>query len=234
MRSGTTWWHWLISTHPEVVRPPGRPKELHFFDRVDGDGKPSDEASYYAWFPRPNGMMCGEWTPKYIVDSWVPPMLARTAPDAKLLVLLRDPLTRLVSALTYIRDKGTPIDDELVRRESMRSLYWEQLTSLHDHFPREQVLILQYERCVRDMPGQLARTFAFLGLDPARLRLSASHSVPRNACVSDKIPLPAGELARLLGPDLADRLFGGLPRLLADFPEIDPRLWPSVGGHSPS
>ena len=35
-----------------------------------------------------------------------------------------------------------------------------------DHFPREQLLVLQFERC-RDEPlEQLSRTWRFLGLEP--------------------------------------------------------------------
>jgi hypothetical protein len=32
-KAGTTWWYTLLSSHPGVHAPPGRRKELHYFDR---------------------------------------------------------------------------------------------------------------------------------------------------------------------------------------------------------
>jgi hypothetical protein len=42
-----------------------------------------------------------------------------------------------------------------------------------DYFPRDQVLVLQYERCASDPAGQLKATYRFLGLEeyePEHLR----------------------------------------------------------------
>ena len=47
-----------------------------------------------------------------------------------------------------------------------RGIYADQLLRLWRAFPREQTLVLQFERCVRDPRGELRRTFRFLGLDP--------------------------------------------------------------------
>ena len=47
-----------------------------------------------------------------------------------------------------------------------RSLYAPQLERIFEHYPREQVLVLQYERCVADTAAQLRRTYAFIGADP--------------------------------------------------------------------
>ena len=53
-RSGTTWWDHLISTHPNVARAPGRPKEIHFFDQLyDEPPGEHDAAAYHAFFGRP-------------------------------------------------------------------------------------------------------------------------------------------------------------------------------------
>ena len=47
-----------------------------------------------------------------------------------------------------------------------RGRYAAQLEWWLRHFRREQLLLLQYERCVADPQGQLTRTFEFLGLPP--------------------------------------------------------------------
>jgi len=224
IRSGTTWWHYLIDCHPDVASPSGRPKEVHFFDQFRARRSGPEPDAYHAYFPRPVGARCGEWTPRYMFDEWTPPLLARSAPDARLLVLLRDPVERMSSALTYIRDLGGPLDAEMVNREFVRSLYWSQLSRLNRCFPRDRILVLQYERCVADLPGELTRTFTFLGLDPAGLRLTAHHGRPRNATASTKVPVdrdvPASTLATFRDE---------LRRLAVDYPEVDQSLWPSAG-----
>ena len=45
-------------------------------------------------------------------------------------------------------------------------MYAENLRRWMDHFPAEQLLILQYERCVAAPVEQLVATYRFLGLDP--------------------------------------------------------------------
>src|SRR5271167_2527938 len=99
-RSGTTRWFDLIVAHPQVLAPLATRKELHFFDRFHSDPlAPADAGAYAEYFPRPEGVLTGEWSPSYLPSPWVPAMLAATAPRARLLVLLRDPVERYISAL---------------------------------------------------------------------------------------------------------------------------------------
>jgi hypothetical protein len=173
-RAGTTWWDALIHAHPGVARAGGTPKEIHFFDRFwKGDCSEADLAAYHAYFPRPAGAIAGEWTPGYLGDPWIPPLLRRAAPDARLLVLLRDPVERFRSeratAAAGGSRAGAPAIPPRVAANAAfgRGLYADQLLRLWRAFPREQVLVLQLERCVREPDAQLRRTFAFLGLDPS-------------------------------------------------------------------
>jgi len=76
-RSGTTWWHSLISSHPQVSVAPGAEKEVHFFDPFwDGSFGEDDAARYREQFPRAEGAIAGEWTPRYMYDVWTPARLA--------------------------------------------------------------------------------------------------------------------------------------------------------------
>ena len=170
-RAGTTWWDGLIHAHPGVARAEGAPKEVHFFDRFwDGVCSDAELAAYRSFFPRPSGAIAGEWTPGYLADPWIPPLLRRAAPDAKLLVPLRDPVARFRSERALIAEE--PAAAGLTPRAAanaayQRGVYADQLLRLWRAFPREQVLGLQLERCVRDPGPELRRTFTFLGLDPA-------------------------------------------------------------------
>jgi hypothetical protein len=139
---------------------------VHWFDRFWAQEPPADLASEYAtWFPRPRGSIAGEWTPTYLGDVWVPPLLAAAAPGAKILVLLADPLVRFLAAYARaVAAKPRTWDERDAIGQFMRGLHAEQLRALFRAFPREQVLLLQEEVCRDDAGGQLARTFAHLGL----------------------------------------------------------------------
>jgi hypothetical protein len=222
-RSGTSWWHALIEHHPDVQALGLTAKELHFFDERWQDGLPeADVRRYHRLFARAEGTMSGEWTPRYMHDPWTPALLRRAAPDAKLLVLLRDPVHRFVSGVVHAIERGMPVTADLVGDAVARGMYWRQLNRLLDHFPREQLLILQFERC-RDAPIEmLDMTFAFLGLaqsaPPQHLLVPVNRSAPRRTPpVSEQI---TSEIARQYRPDLA--------RLAVDFPEVDLSLWPSA------
>ena len=54
----------------------------------------------------------------------------------------------------------------MIRGDALRrSLYAGQLEGILACFERSQVLVLQYERCVREPAAELERTFVFLGLE---------------------------------------------------------------------
>jgi hypothetical protein len=224
IRSGTTWWNYLIRCHPDVARPPSRQKEVHYFDQFADPARHADRDAYYAYFPRPGGKQCGEWTPRYMSDAWTAALLAQVAPAARLLVLLRDPVERIISTLTYVRHKFRKEPDSFViSREFSRSLYCLQLRNLLKHFPREQILVLQYEQCRADMGRQARQTFEFLGLDPERLRLTARHSRARNPT-----KWPRFVLDQELIENSREALGTDLRALAGQFPEIDQSLWPSA------
>lgn len=238
-RSGTTWWWSVISSHPDVAlitnsgipqRNPVQRKELHFFGHY-GEVADIDQVLYHRHFPRPAGKAVGEWTPRYMYDFWTPPMLRQVAPDARILVMLRDPLQRFVSGLAHTSRMaeaqgldgatGPFVSNEVFSR----GRYWSQLQNLLRYFDRDQLLILQYEQCLADVAGQARRTFAFLGLDPGGWRMHDEVSRPAGA--------PSGRKPRL-GRATRDALRSAyqpdVERLLTDFPELDPALWPTAWG----
>ena len=90
---------WL-STHPQLWCHPR--KELHFFNGAWEQG----EAWYRAQFPvfaPSRGVLRGEATPNYFLDPRVPERVAAAAPQAKLILLLRDPLQRAISWIEHLR-----------------------------------------------------------------------------------------------------------------------------------
>jgi hypothetical protein len=220
-RCGTTWWYRAIAAHPEVDGPP-EAKELHFFDRFWNEPFTDESVTAYAaLFPRPESRLSGEWTPRYLFDVWTPPLLARAAPGARILVLLRDPVERYRSGLAYdtLLGRGSA---NLASGAFARGLYFAQLDWLLRFVDRGRLLVLQYERCLAEPERELRRTYEFLGLRdlghvPAALGRAANVTAGSKAT----IPEPLLETLRTAyGPD-AERLF-------AAFPELDPGLWPTL------
>jgi Sulfotransferase family len=226
-RSGTTWWHGLIGDHPRVEN---RWKELHFFDGYFArELADADIAEYHSLCARPAGKLAGEWTPRYMADFWAPALIRRAAPDARILVLLRDPLERFRSGLRH--ELGRFVQEVPRRRRQYagalsassalsRSLYTWQLRNLFREFDRDRVLILQYERCVEDPEGQLRRTFEFLEAEPFDhvpefLRRRAGRPQPGTG--ESEMAIEAA--LRLIRDDVAE--------LATLTPELDLDLWPS-------
>ncbi len=222
-RCGTTRWFKLITSHPQVTRSAAA-KELHYFDRFHSHAPTSSElAGYHEYFPRADGVTVGEWTPLYMSAPWIPRLLAAAAPDARLLVLLRDPLERYLSGLqldaTVAARRGAPLSRYAPLEAFVRGLYHAQLSRLLAHFERSRVLILQYERCTREPQSQLRRTYEFLGLSDTGFT-SELDAHPRRQ--SEKPALDADTRAAYVQAYRED-----VSRLIADFPEIDVRLWPN-------
>ena len=166
-KAGTTWWYSLLASHPRVHEPPGRRKEVHYFDRFwDEPFGPAEARRYQLFFPRRPGGFAGEWTPRYMVDFWTPALLKESAPDTKLLVILRDPFDRFCSGVTHDLQRRSPHHPIVTELGVRKSTYRQQLRRMLNHFDREALLVLQYERCRSDPQGELSRTLQFLGLDP--------------------------------------------------------------------
>jgi Sulfotransferase domain len=221
-KAGTTWWYELIAAHPRVSHH-ARPKELHFFDRYWAKPfTPGDAATYHRYFPRPPGMLAGEWTPGYLSLFWLPAQLRLAAPDTRLLVMLRDPVERYRSGLTLAAaaSNGKELPATRAKEAFRRGLYAEQLELLFEHFPPSQVLVLQYERA-RDEPlPDLARTYGFLGIDADFVPESLSEE--RNPAFGPRLEVPDE-----VREQLVDAYTPDVKRLLALVPDTDLQLWPN-------
>jgi hypothetical protein len=217
-RSGTTWWWRLLNRHPLVYNLDGLNKERHYlrFHYLWDPPVPSNAADYAAWFPRPHGMLAGEWTPWYLAHPWTGHAIVTLAPEAKLLVILRDPVERYVSGMTH--DLPRSIEDPGVDHFHFHcGLYAAMLKWLEPYVDRDRLLVLQLERCMLDPEGELRRTFEFLGLEP---HVEEDTGRPVNAARRPKLELDPDRrrvLVRAYESDVAE--------LVGRYPEIDRSLW---------
>lgn len=233
-KAGTTWWFRLIESHPDVYSGEGLDPELHFFDRFQ-DTWPSqaDIEAYHKFFPRPSGGQAGEKTPEYLRCYWVPEMLHDAAPDARLIVMLRDPVERYISGRSHGAHRlaragatSRTMTEEMpwVVDAFDRGLYAAQLERVLRWFPLEQLLVLQYEACVLRPADELARTYAFLRLSPHTLD-EPELTRPRNRTHGTKVGLEPSRRQALVQLYESD-----VRRLSAMVPSFDPSLWPNFRG----
>lgn len=219
-KSGTTWWFELLAAHPHVYQPAGHHKERHFFARFAAEEfGPGEVERYHRWFPRLPGTITGEWTPDYLYQPWVPSLLSMAAPEARLLLMVRDPIERFVSGVAHAELRPGSHLGSVLAEAVHRGLYASALRPWLATFPGEQLLVLQYERCVADPAGELARTAAFLGVtgDVAAGDLRA----PVSPTTGAKLEL-AGDARRRLVDIYAD----DVTELAGRFPDLDLGLWP--------
>ncbi len=237
-KSGTTWWFDLICSHPEVVRPQGEIKQASFFNRFRDEIPEQELEAYRALFHAEDGKVSGEWTPSYMYDKHSIDLIARYFPGAKLIVLLRNPIDRFVSGLNWHLVSSGPIKVESLEEylasdychwwphnygdALARSLYWYQLQRIAQLFDRDQVLVLQMEKCMADTTSELKRTYKFLELNddylPQSVDIKAKNNVSRYVHRALEDPQQRACLARLLWDDTL--------KLARDWPEIDISYWP--------
>ncbi len=224
-KAGTTWWWALLVGHPAIDGVPRR-KELHLLDRMKDEPIAQEQKDwYYRQFPRLPGHLAGEWTPRYQALPRMPAIIAEVAPEAKLLTMVREPVERYRSGLNQWheenRRRSLKRDEKSGKREArMRGFYGRQVARLMEVVGPDRMLVLQYERCVRQPLEEFARTLEFLGLepyapDPRLLRTRVNQTVGNKRSVP-----PKDEVALIAGyePEVLE-----LKRLV---PDLDLSLWP--------
>ena len=238
------WWHRLLLAHPSIA-PPIRGRSLEFFDTFCTRAMTDEDVqAYHARFDRPQDKVVGEWSPDYMYGIWAPMLLKRAAPDAKLLVMLVDPVARfrLMIADSWRRRSANErthnraAETDFLSNSVPRGRYAEQLRGLFAHFPRDQVLVLQHERCLADPAGQFARTLSFLGVDddfrPDRFRDGPFQRARRTLGrarrrVTGMLPPEPPELWPDIEIPLLAELEPDVLELRQLVPDLDLSLWPS-------
>lgn len=102
-RGGTTSLYRYLVQHPAIL--PADSKELHYFDYQYHKGR----WWYLSQFPLAllaGDALTGEATPYYLYHPHAPARIQADLPDARLIVLLRDPVERAFSHFKLNRKKG--------------------------------------------------------------------------------------------------------------------------------
>jgi hypothetical protein len=182
MRCGSTTLWELLSRHEKVFF--SSEKELHFFDNREGRFD-RGIASYAQWFVDARGdQICGEATPDYLFHDEACARIHETVPQAKLLVILRDPVERAWSHYWHNVRRGR---EELSFEQALKSepqrmargdaelrshcsyasrgRYIEQLRRYEAAFGKEQLCVIFLDELKRNARDAMQRVCDHLGLE---------------------------------------------------------------------
>ncbi|XP_039703330.1 heparan sulfate glucosamine 3-O-sulfotransferase 3A1 [Pteropus medius] len=162
----------FLRVHPDVRAVGAEP---HFFDRSYDKGL----SWYRDLMPRTlEGQITMEKTPSYFVTREAPARISAMSKDTKLIVVVRDPVTRAISDYTQTLSKrpDIPTFESLTFKNRTTGLidtswsaiqigiYAKHLEHWLRHFPIRQMLFVSGERLISDPAGELGRVQDFLGL----------------------------------------------------------------------
>ncbi len=165
MKAGTSTVHDLLAAHPGVAVPRHR-KEVMFFDRHHDRGA----AWYASHFEHAGERVPGEITPGYMAHPEAAARIHALLPDARLLVMLRDPIARAVSQYRfYVKENGYrgTVADYLRDHPNAvsRGCYDAQLSPFYDRFPAAHIHVAILERFQRDPVAGMQAIYAHIGVD---------------------------------------------------------------------
>ncbi|XP_074519798.1 heparan sulfate glucosamine 3-O-sulfotransferase 3B1b [Halichoeres trimaculatus] len=162
----------FLRVHPDIRAVGAEP---HFFDRNYDNGL----EWYRDLMPKTlEGQITMEKTPSYFVTREAPARISAMSRDTKLIVVVRDPVTRAISDYTQTLSKkpDIPSFESLTFKNRTTGLidtswsaiqigiYAKHLDNWLQYFPMEQILFVSGERLISDPAGELGRVQDFLGL----------------------------------------------------------------------
>lgn len=188
-RAGTSSMFRYLGQHPQVRRP--LRKEIDYFSA--NYGRPP--SWYAAHFPLRVAAQSFDCTPQYLVHPLAAGRCHALLPNAKLVVMVRDPVTRLVSQYSHMRRLGF---ENLTLREALtaedertasdlraieedpgwnprqffrfgylaRSRYAEQMQRWLQFYPHTSIHVFDFDEFVGSPESEWTELVRFLELDP--------------------------------------------------------------------
>jgi hypothetical protein len=205
MRGGTTSLYSYLIEHPNIG--PAYMKEVHFFDVYFSKGLhwyraqfPSSVQKYYTEHVQKQNFITGEASPYYLFHPHAPKRIARTLPQVKLVVQLRNPVNRAYSHYYHevagghekiaTFEEAIACEEERIGKEAellakneqyisynhrhfsylARGIYVDQLKVWMNLFPQEQFLILKSEDFFADPAAGLKQVLEFVNVPAMGLK----------------------------------------------------------------
>lgn len=253
-KSGTSSLQQYLRAHPEIFVPEFKEPRFFAFDGDAGSaaadnpmyqGAIVDLAAYEALFdPAGNAKAVGEVSPEYLKHGPSAERIKARIPEAKLIAVLRNPVTRAFSDyLMYRRDgRETETDfqaaldaqptrlaaGEATGQYLVTGNYADQLEVYYDQFDRSQIKVVLQDDLVTDRDGTMAELYAFLGVDPT-VSVAPEPNLNQSGVFTDPVSRSLYAARRRLAP-LARNIVPGSVKQKIDQrfearltkPELDP------------
>lgn len=232
VKAATTWIQARLVENPAIFMPPPEP---HYFSKAFEQG----EEWYRTFFEdRPGeAHVIGEKSADYLAHPLAARRIAATLPDVKLVLQLRDPVSRAYSDYKMLYRRGTvkgPPEEYLTSADNPfprfleDGLYACHLARWFDLFPREQMLIYLYDDVIARPHDIIEAVSRHIGAKPV---LEVERAARENSSRSAILPLPLRKaLAPLKGsvrPLRGNPVFESMRSLLARevaYPPLTPAL----------
>ena len=187
-KSGSTSLYDYLVQHPEMV--PAKTKEIHYFTNNYSKNIDWYKAHFgLSFFPG----LVGEATPYYLYHPLAANRIKNTLPDIKIIIVLRDPLSRAISHYHHAVNHGfekssikeaferdlksyKELENRVAAGERIishqensyisRGFYVEQLERYYDLFNREDILLVKSSELFDETLETLRVVFKFLRVDP--------------------------------------------------------------------
>ena len=189
VKSGTTSLYAYLAQHPDVFMP--AIKEPHFFAQAQPSAEQrylvtviNDRSAYLRLFRKARGFRAiGDASPSYLWDPQAPYRIRQVVPEARIVILLRDPVERAFAH--YLMDFHEGVQDlpfyEALKRDMGRARkgwgvsqlyvelgqYADQVARYLDVFGPPQVQVLLFNELQQDARLVVERTVRFLALPAA-------------------------------------------------------------------
>lgn len=224
-KAGTTSIYRYLQQHPSIYMP--RVKESHYFSGIRRDefrhgtiyGRdiPRTLSEYEQRFSAASpGQVIGEACVSYLYYPRAPMMIKAIIPDAKIVIILRDPSERAFSNyLHHVRDGVEPLtfEDALAKEpERAREGYWwgyqyrgasfyfESVKRYLEIFSHSRVKVFLFEELQQNPRNMMEEMFRFLGVDdtfaPKMQRYNVS-GIPRSIYLQRFLTEPSQTKAML-------------------------------------
>merc|ERR1711962_485317 len=166
----------FANMHPKILR---AKREIHFFDKHYEKGP----SWYVEQMPSVmEGQVCMEKTPGYFHEAPVPQRIFETNNATKLVLIVRNPVDRLVSDYNQSRSRNMDRGEDYPSLEQFlftpsgninigyqplqRSIYHYHLVRWMRYFPMSQIHIVDGDRFIKEPWTGLAELEKFIGLQP--------------------------------------------------------------------
>lgn len=195
-KAGTTWLYVNLKRHPQFRF---KSKEVHYFDINRNYSKPLEYYSEHFKY-RSRKVITGDITPSYgVLDEDRIELMHKMMPDAKLIMLMRNPVDRAWSMATmhFAKNRGMNMDEipintliDFYKKDKVmeRGNYMDIIERFTKYWSREQLFLGFYEQIKEDPEGLLQDVLNFLGARKVDLNSLAAKEVINKRTPSYEMP----------------------------------------------